>query len=206
MIRRLLSLLFGAQRPPLAFRALSETAQVPTYASEGAAGLDLYADEDVTIGYLQRGLVKTNVAVDLPAGFEAQVRARSGLALKRGIAVLNGPGTIDPDYTGGIGVILYNTEFEDFVVKRGDRIAQFVIARFERVEPVFLAEEDQTGFVRITARGAGGFGPTGVSPAALTANSISTASIPVGSITAAKLHSPPAAWVEGDPALMHHRV
>jgi dUTP pyrophosphatase len=138
------------------FRRLSSTAKLPTYATPGAAGMDLYADQDMTIMPGDSRLIKTNVAIELPVGYEAQVRPRSGLALKNRITVLNTPGTIDSDYRGGIGVILHNAGIHIFTVKPGDRIAQLVIARYERIEAV------EVGELSGTARGAGGFGHTGM--------------------------------------------
>ncbi|MCI5580535.1 MAG: dUTP diphosphatase [Phocaeicola plebeius] len=131
---------------------------LPQYATELSAGMDLRADLDgpVTLKPLERRLIPTGLYIALPEGYEAQVRPRSGLALKHGITLLNAPGTIDADYRGEIGVILVNLSHEEFVVEDGERIAQLVIARYERVDwlPVEVLEE--------TARGAGGFGHTGV--------------------------------------------
>jgi dUTP pyrophosphatase len=125
--------------------------------SDGAAGMDLAAslDADVTIAPGKRALVGTGLAIALPRGFEAQVRPRSGLAAKHGVTVLNAPGTIDEDYRGEIKVILINHGDEAFVVKSGERIAQLVIARVERV-----VLDEQTS-LEASARGAGGFGHTG---------------------------------------------
>ena len=125
--------------------------------SDGAAGMDLAAslDADVTIAPGKRALVGTGLAIALPRGFEAQVRPRSGLAAKHGVTVLNAPGTIDEDYRGEIKVILVNHGDEPFVVKSGERIAQMVIARVERV-----VLDEQTS-LDASARGAGGFGHTG---------------------------------------------
>jgi dUTP pyrophosphatase len=132
-------------------------AQLPKYMSEGAAGLDLAAsiDSDVTIAPGARALVGSGVAVALPRGFEAQVRPRSGLAWKHGVTVLNAPGTIDEDYRGEIKVLLVNHGSEPFVVKAGERIAQLVIARVERVRLEEVESLDDT------VRGAGGYGHTG---------------------------------------------
>lgn len=131
---------------------------LPTYATVASAGMDLRADLDqpVTLKPLQRTLVPTGLYMALPAGYEAQVRPRSGLALKKGITVLNTPGTIDADYRGQVGVILVNLSSEEFVIEDGERIAQLVIARHEQVEwqPVEVLED--------TERGAGGFGHSGV--------------------------------------------
>ncbi len=125
--------------------------------SDGAAGMDLAAslDNDVTIAPGKRALVGTGLAIALPRGHEAQVRPRSGLAAKHGVTVLNAPGTIDEDYRGEIKVILVNHGDEPFVVKSGERIAQMVIAKVERV--IFDEAETLDG----SARGAGGFGHTG---------------------------------------------
>jgi dUTP diphosphatase len=136
---------------------LRPDAQLPKYMSDGAAGMDLAAslDSDVTIAPGKRALVGTGLAIALPRGHEAQVRPRSGLAAKHGVTVLNAPGTIDEDYRGEIKVILINHGDEPFVVKSGERIAQLVIARVERV--VLDEQESLDG----SARGAGGFGHTG---------------------------------------------
>ena len=133
---------------------------LPARQSEGAAGLDLAAalapGATLVIAPGARALVPTGVALELPSGFEAQVRPRSGLALKNGVTVLNAPGTIDSDYRGEIGVILINHGAEPFEVTRGARVAQLVIAR---VEHVTLVRADK---LSDAARGAGGFGSTGV--------------------------------------------
>ncbi len=131
---------------------------LPAYATPLSAGMDLRAnlDESIVLRPLQRCLVPTGLYIALPAGYEAQVRPRSGLAIKRGISVLNAPGTIDADYRGEICVILINLSGEDFVIEDGERIAQMIIARHEQVawEEVDVLSE--------TERGAGGFGHTGV--------------------------------------------
>ena len=129
----------------------------PSYATEQSAGVDLKANlaESVTLQPLQRTLVPTGLFIALPAGYEAQVRPRSGLAAKHGITVLNTPGTIDADYRGEIKVILVNLSNEPFEIVPGERIAQMVIARHEQVEWEQVEELDAT------ARGAGGFGSTG---------------------------------------------
>ena len=133
---------------------------LPGYQSEGAAGLDLAAalpaNTTVVIEPGARELVPTGLTMELPRGFEAQVRPRSGLALKHGVTVLNAPGTIDADYRGEIGVILINHGRAPFEVRRGDRIAQLVIARVER--GVLVAASELAG----ATRGSGGFGSTGV--------------------------------------------
>jgi dUTP pyrophosphatase len=131
--------------------------QLPMYHSENAAGLDLMAaaDADIVLEPGARALVPTGFAIELPRGYEAQVRPRSGLALNFGVTVLNSPGTIDADYRGEIGVILINLGSQPFVIKRGARIAQLVVCSVERV---VLAERDG---LEESARGAGGFGSTG---------------------------------------------
>ena len=130
---------------------------LPSYASDGASGLDLRAAvrEPLVLAPGERALVPTGLRLALPGGFEGQVRARSGLALKHGIVLPNAPGTIDADYRGELSVILWNTSREPFVVKRGDRIAQLVVARVARVAWRELAEPPES------ARGEGGFGSTG---------------------------------------------
>ena len=131
---------------------------LPQYATEQSAGMDLRANLEtpVTLQPLERRLIPTGLYISLPAGYEAQVRPRSGLALKKGITVLNTPGTIDADYRGEIGVVLINLSQETFVVEDGERIAQMVIARHEQgvFETVDVLDE--------TERGAGGYGHTGV--------------------------------------------
>ena len=131
---------------------------LPHYETEASAGMDLRANIDAPI-YLKplgRTIIKTGLFIELPIGFEAQVRPRSGLAAKKGVTVLNAPGTIDADYRGEIGVILVNLSEEEFIVADGERIAQLVIARHERAEWE-LAES-----LLETERGSGGFGSTGV--------------------------------------------
>ena len=130
---------------------------LPAYATELSAGMDLRAnlDEPLTLAPMQRCLVPTGLYIALPAGFEAQVRPRSGLALKKGITVLTSPGTIDDDYRGEICVILVNLSAEAFVIEDGERIAQMVIARHEQ------AVWQKTEVLDETERGAGGFGHTG---------------------------------------------
>ncbi len=130
---------------------------LPHYASEQAAGMDLRAaiEEDITLQPGQRQLVPTGLAIALPAGFEAQVRPRSGLALKHGVTVLNSPGTIDADYRGEVGVILANLSDAPFVIRRGERIAQMVIA------PVTRGRWQPCDTLPQTERGAGGFGSSG---------------------------------------------
>lgn len=130
---------------------------LPAYATEAAAGMDLRANlsEPVTLKPLKRRLIPTGLFIELPVGYEAQIRPRSGLALKHGITVLNSPGTIDADYRGEIGVILVNLSDTDFVVADGERICQMVIARHEQAEWVEVTE------LAASERGAGGFGHTG---------------------------------------------
>ena len=131
---------------------------LPNYETELSAGMDIRANIDapITLAPLERTLVKTGIFLELPKGYEAQVRPRSGLALKKGITCLNSPGTIDADYRGEVGVILANLSKETFVVENGERIAQMVIAKHERAEWIEVEE------LSTTERGAGGFGSTGV--------------------------------------------
>jgi len=131
---------------------------LPDYATAAAAGADLLAaiDQDIELKPLERRIVPTGISIALPVGFEAQVRPRSGLAAKNGVTVANAPGTIDADYRGEVGVILINLGSEPFRITRGMRIAQMVIARHARAVWREVAELDRT------ARGAGGFGSTGV--------------------------------------------
>ncbi len=131
---------------------------VPAYATEGSAGVDLRAniDEPVTIAPLRRVIVPTGLRIALPKGTEAQVRPRSGLAAKHGITVLNTPGTIDADYRGEVGVILVNLSDTEFVVNPGERIAQMILARYERFDWEVVDELDDT------VRGEGGLGSTGI--------------------------------------------
>lgn len=130
---------------------------VPSYATEGSAGVDLKAniDDPITLAPLQRVVVPTGLRIALPKGTEAQVRPRSGLAAKHGITVLNTPGTIDADYRGEVGVILINLSDKDFVINPGERIAQMVLARYERFEWEEVEQLDST------SRGEGGLGSTG---------------------------------------------
>jgi dUTP pyrophosphatase len=130
---------------------------LPAYSTLFSAGMDLFAnlEEPVKIMPLGRALIKTGLFIELPVGFEAQIRPRSGLALKRGISVLNTPGTIDADYRGEIGIILINLSDEVFVVNDGERICQMIVSRHETVEWVVCEE------LNVSSRGAGGFGHTG---------------------------------------------
>lgn len=129
----------------------------PSYATEQSAGMDIRANlvEPLTLAPLERKLIPTGLIIELPEGFEAQVRPRSGLALKHGVTVLNSPGTIDSDYRGEIGVLLINLSAEPFVVQDGERIAQLVVARHEQVV------WEEVNELADTMRGAGGFGHTG---------------------------------------------
>lgn len=131
--------------------------ELPQYATALSAGLDLRAnlDEDITLQPMERRLVPTGLSIALPEGYEAQVRPRSGLALKHGITLLNTPGTIDADYRGEIGVIMVNLSDKPFSIADGDRIAQLVIARYEQAEWEAVEALDST------ERGEGGFGHTG---------------------------------------------
>ena len=131
---------------------------LPAYATEQSAGMDLRADieQPVTLKPLERRLIPTGLHIALPQGYEAQVRPRSGLALKHGITVLNTPGTIDADYRGEIGVVLVNLANEDFVVNPGERVAQMVIAQYEQAVLQTVDTLDET------ERGEGGYGHTGV--------------------------------------------
>ncbi|MCL2567480.1 MAG: dUTP diphosphatase [Alphaproteobacteria bacterium] len=130
---------------------------IPAYATEGSAGVDLKANilTDITLNAGQRVLIPTGIACELPKGFEAQIRSRSGLAIKNGVVVLNSPGTIDSDYRGEIKVILINHGHESFLIKRGDRIAQMIISQHAKAN--FLQDA-----LNSTQRGNGGFGSTGV--------------------------------------------
>ncbi|QFZ54402.1 dUTP diphosphatase [Oceanihabitans sp. IOP_32] len=132
--------------------------ELPHYETMASAGMDLRANisESRTLKPLERSIVGTGLFIELPIGYEAQVRPRSGLAAKHGITLLNAPGTIDADYRGEIGVILVNLSNKDFVINNGERIAQLVIAKHER------AQWKQVEKLSDTARGAGGFGSTGV--------------------------------------------
>jgi len=131
--------------------------ELPHYETIASAGMDLRANinKTITLKPLERTIVKTGLFIELPIGFEAQVRPRSGLATKKGITVLNAPGTVDADYRGEIGVILVNLSSEDFTIENGERVAQLVIAKHERAEWVQVEELSDT------SRGTGGFGSTG---------------------------------------------
>ena len=130
---------------------------LPQYATPQSAGMDLRANLEapVTLKPMERKLISTGLFIELPVGYEAQIRPRSGLAIKKGITVLNSPGTVDADYRGEVGVILINLSQEDFIVEDGERICQMVIARHEQ------ADWQQVEILGETERGAGGFGHTG---------------------------------------------
>ncbi|MGF1557218.1 dUTP diphosphatase [Paucihalobacter sp.] len=130
---------------------------IPNYETEASAGMDLRAflEASITLQPLERTIVKTGLYLELPIGYEAQVRPRSGLAAKKGITVLNAPGTIDADYRGEVGVILVNLSNEPFTIENGERIAQLVIAKHERAEWIEVETLSDTD------RGEGGFGSTG---------------------------------------------
>jgi dUTP pyrophosphatase len=130
---------------------------LPSYSTEYSAGMDLRGnfEEDLTLKPMGRALVKTGLFLEIPDGYEAQIRPRSGLAINKGITVLNSPGTIDADYRGEVGIILVNLSNDDFVIKDGERICQMIIAKHERAEWIEVEE------LKETDRGAGGFGHTG---------------------------------------------
>ena len=136
-------------------RIVTETGIVPSYETQGSSGMDLKAKEDYIIKPKERCLVKTGLYIELPEGFEGQIRGRSGLALKNGITLANGIGTIDSDYRGEIMVILINHGEETFMINKGDRIAQLIIAKYEKAEWETVTEISDTG------RGTGGFGSSG---------------------------------------------
>ena len=132
--------------------------KLPQYSTEASAGMDLRAnlENPIVLKPLERTIVKTGIYMQLPNGYEAQVRPRSGLAFKKGITVLNSPGTIDADYRGEVGVILINLSSEELIIEDGQRIAQMVIAKHERAEWI------ETERLEETQRGSGGFGSTGI--------------------------------------------
>ena len=131
--------------------------ELPAYSTNASAGMDIRADidEEIIIKSLERSLIKTGLYLEIPIGYEAQIRPRSGLAIKKGVTVLNTPGTIDADYRGEVCIILINLSGEDFVVKDGERIAQMIIAKHEKAEWVSVEQLIET------TRGSGGFGHTG---------------------------------------------
>lgn len=140
-------------------RVINKSANVlPAYETLHAAGMDLRADlqEPITLKPLERQLIPTGLHIELPEGFEAQIRPRSGLAYKHGISIVNSPGTVDADYRGEIKVLLVNLSNQDFVVNAGERIAQMVVARHEKVE------WQEVELLNETSRGAGGYGHTGI--------------------------------------------
>ena len=130
---------------------------LPSYQTELSAGMDLLADlaTELTLDSLERRLIPTGLSIELPPGYEAQIRPRSGLALKQGVTCLNSPGTIDADYRGEVQVLLANLSKEQVIIRRGDRVAQLVVA------PVSRVEWDEVRDLSATVRGAGGFGSTG---------------------------------------------
>ena len=132
--------------------------EIPQYMSGGASGLDLFVsiDEDIILKPLERALIPTGVSVSIPPGFEAQIRPRSGLAIKHGVTLLNSPGTIDSDYRGEINLIVINLGNEPFIIKSGMRLAQMIISSYVKVKPILVEDIDDT------TRGVGGFGHTGV--------------------------------------------
>lgn len=140
----------------LKFKSLSGS--LPTYATDGASGMDLRAfiDEPVILKPMERRLIPTGLFVQIPEGYEGQVRARSGLAIKHGIGLVNSIGTIDSDYRGELKIPVINFGNESFTINNGDRIAQLVIASYERIVPIMVSDLDETD------RGEGGFGHTGV--------------------------------------------
>ena len=141
----------------MTIKIINESAHpLPEYQTESSAGMDLNANlaESITLKSLERKLIPTGLFLELPSGYEAQIRPRSGLAIKNGITVLNAPGTIDADYRGEIGVILVNLSSEDFTIDNGDRIAQMVIAQYE------TAKWQEVKSLNETERGEGGFGST----------------------------------------------
>lgn len=143
-------------RPKIKFVKLNEDAHIPMFAHASDAGMDLYATEVVDLAPGEFRVVKTGLQMSLPFGYEAQVRPRSGLAAKKGVTVLNTPGTIDADYRGEVGVILINHGKEVFHIEKGDRIAQMVISKLTKFQI------KQVRSLEKTARGEGGFGSTGV--------------------------------------------
>lgn len=141
---------------------LHDDAQLPAYQTTGSAGMDLHArlDSPLTLGPLERAVVPTGIAVALPEGYEAQIRARSGLSSKHGVTIVNGVGTIDSDYRGEVGALVINLGSESFVIEPGMRIAQMVIARYDKADWQVVSSLDETD------RGIGGFGSTGTVVAA----------------------------------------
>jgi dUTP pyrophosphatase len=142
----------------LKVKKLKENAEIPRYMSEFASGMDVFAclDKPVALKPLARALIPTGIALSIPAGYEVQIRPRSGLAIKHGITLVNSPGTIDADYRGEIKIIMINLGNEDFEIKHGDRIAQMVINKVEKLKTEEVETLDKTD------RGEGGFGSTGI--------------------------------------------
>lgn len=137
-------------------KKLHEDAILPQYASNSESGADVFAIQDYVVKAGERVLVKTGIAIELPQGYEAQVRSKSGIALKSGVMVLNSPGTIDESYRGEVGVILFNTSKEDYIIEKGHKVAQLVIVPVEQT--MFIEAEELSDSVR----GEGGFGSTGL--------------------------------------------
>lgn len=131
-------------------------ARLPSYQTEGSAGMDLTIVESIELAPLERKLARTGLRMALPSGFEAQIRPRSGLALKKGISMVNTPGTIDSDYRGEIGIILINFSDTTVVLEKGERVAQMVVQKVEQIKPVLVQSLEET------ERGEGGFGSTGI--------------------------------------------
>ena len=138
------------------FKKLYEDVTLPNYAHKEDAGMDIYSNEETVIKSGSWGLVKTGFCMELPSGYEAQVRSKSGLALKSGIFVLNSPGTVDENYRGEVGVILMNVSKEDYIISKNQKIAQMVINKVEHFETIEVKEVSETD------RGEGGFGSTGL--------------------------------------------
>ena len=143
-------------KPLFKIKKLNNDAIIPTFANKGDAGMDLYVTEDVVIKSHSFGVVSTGLAVEIPENYEIQIRSRSGLAAKSGIAVLNAPGTIDCGYRGEIKIILFNVSNNDFEVKKGMRMAQMVVSKLTEFEI-----EEVTDFTSATERGSNGFGSSG---------------------------------------------
>ena len=136
---------------------LEDGIELPFYATEGSSGMDIRANikEPITLGTLERKLIPSGIKMEIPEGYEIQVRPRSGLALKHGISIVNAPGTVDSDYRGDIGVILINLSKEDYTIQPNERIAQLVLAKVEKAQLEIVKE------INTTERGAGGYGSTG---------------------------------------------
>ena len=136
---------------------LEDGVELPFYATEGSSGMDIRANikEPITLGTLERKLIPSGIKMEIPEGYEIQVRPRSGLALKHGISIVNAPGTVDSDYTGDIGVILINLSKEDYTIQPNERIAQLVLAKVEKAQLEIVTD------LKTTERGAGGYGSTG---------------------------------------------